>query len=219
MSLTIHKNAGLAMLMQSAIAAAKTITAVTNADPGVFTSVAHGYADGDIILLEVEGMPELNERLFQVYAKATDTFQLEDVDGASGIDTTSLGTFISGTAKKLTMGTSIVGVQDYNPSGGEPKMLDTTTVHDLTDRQIINGASPMAYSLVMQWDPANTAQAAMLAAYKAASPRGFKITWPNGRTCMFYGTVGFSGMPGGGKQGVTTTTCAIALEADPTYGS
>lgn len=219
MSLTIHTNSGLAMLMQSAIAAAKTITAATNADPGVFTSVAHGYADGDIILLEVEGMPELNQRLFQVYAKATDTFQLEDVDGASGIDTTSLGAFISGTAKKLTMGTSVVGVQDYNPSGGEPKMLDTTTVHDLTDRQIINGASSMGYSLTMQWDPSNAAQQAMLAAYKAATPKGFKITWPNGRTCMFYGTVGFTGMPGGGKQGVTTTACAVALEADPTYGS
>lgn len=219
MSLTIHTNSGLAMLMQSAIAAAKTITAATNADPGVFTSVAHGYSDGDIILLEVEGMPELNQRLFQVYAKATDTFQLEDVDGASGIDTTNLGTFISGTAKKLTMGTSIVGVQDYNPAGGDPKMLDTTTVHDLNDRQIVNGASAMSYGLAMQWDPANAAQQAMLAAYKAATPKGFKITWPNGRTCMFYGTVGFTGMPGGGKQGVTTTNCAIALEADPTYGS
>jgi hypothetical protein len=219
MSLTIHTNSGLAMLMQSAIAAAKTITAATNADPGVFTSVAHGYSDGDIILIEVDGMPELNERLFQVYAKATDTFQLEDIDGASGIDTTSLGTFISGTAKKLTMGTSVVGVQDYSPAGGDPKMLDTTTVHDTTDRQIVSGASPMSYSLVMQWDPGNAAQQAMLAAYKAAAPKGFKITWPNGRTCMFYGTVGFSGMPGGGKQGVTTTTCAIALEADPTYGS
>ncbi len=219
MSLTIHTNSGLAMLMQSAIAAAKTITAATNADPGVFTSVAHGYSDGDIILLEVEGMPELNQRLFQVYAKATDTFQLEDVDGASGIDTTNLGTFISGTAKKLTMGTSILGVQDYNPADGDPRMLDTTTVHDLNDRQIVNCASAMSYGLAMQWDPANAAQQAMLAAYKAATPKGFKITWPNGRTCMFYGTVGFTGMPGGGKQGVTTTNCAVALEADPTYGS
>ena len=219
MSLTIHKNAGLAMLMQSAIAAAKIITAATNAAPGVFTSTAHGYNDGDIILLEIEGMPDLNERLFQVYAKATDTFQLEGVDGASGIDTTSLGTFISGTAKKITMGISIVGVQEFSPSGGEPKYLDTTTVHDLNDRQVINGATAMTYGLTFQWDPANAGQAAMLAAYKAAATRGFKITWPNGRTCMFYGTVGFSGMPGGGKQGITTATASVALEADPTYGS
>lgn len=219
MSLTIHKNAGLSMLMQSALAAAKTISAATNADPGVFTSAAHGYNDGDIILLEVEGMTEVNQRVFQVYAKATDTFQLEDVDGASGIDTTAFGVFISGTAKKITFGTSIVGVQEYSPAGGEPKYLDTTTVHDLNDRQVVNGATAMSYGLTMQWDPSNAGQAAMLAAYKAADAKAFKITWPNGRTCMFYGTVGFSGMPGGAKQGVTTTTCGIALEADPTYGS
>lgn len=219
MSLTIHKNSGLAMLMQSAIAAAKTITAVTNADPGVFTSVAHGYSDGDVILLEVDGMPELNERVFQVYAKATDTFQLEDVDGASGIDTTSLGTFISGTAKKITLGTSVVGVQEFGPAGGDPKFLDTTTVHDTNDRQVVNGATAMSYNLTFQWDPANAGQIAMLAAYKAATPKVFKITWPNGRTCMFYGSVAFAGMPGGANQGVTTTVGAVALEADPTYGS
>ena len=89
--MTIHYNSGLAMLMQSAIAAAKTITAATNAAPGVFTSTAHGYTDGDHILLEVEGMPTLNKRVFQVYASATNTFQLEGIDGASGIDTTLLG--------------------------------------------------------------------------------------------------------------------------------
>lgn len=219
MSLTIHTNSGLSMLMQSAIAAAKTITAATNADPGVFTSATHGYSDGDLILLQVEGMTEVNERVFQVYASDATTFKLEDVDGASGIDTTGFGVFISGTAKKLTMGTSVVGVQDFSPSGGEPKYLDTTTVHDLNDRQIVSGASAMSYSLTLQWDPANAAQVAMLAAYKAAAAKAFKITWPNGRTVMFYGTVGFSGMPGGGKQAVTTVTCGIALEADPTFGS
>lgn len=219
MALTIHKNAGLAMLMQSAIGSPIVIATVTNADPGVLGSVGHGLVDGDIILFKNDGMPELNDRLFQVYAKTLDAFSLEDVDGASGIDTTSLGTFISGTVQKLTMGISIVGVQEFSPSGGEPKYLDTTTVHDLNDRQVVNGSTAMSYSLTFQWDPANAAQAAMLAAFKASAQRGFKITWPNGRTCMFYGTVGFSGMPGGGKQGITTTTAGVALEADPTYGS
>lgn len=219
MSLTIHKNAGLAMLMQSAIGSPLTITGITNADPGVVSITTHGLLDGDLVLLEVEGMTEINQRVFQVYAKDTSTFKLEDVDGTSGIDTTGFGVFISGTAKLLTMGTSIVGVQEFSPAGGEPKYLDTTTVHDLTDRQVVNGATAMSYGLTLQWDPTNAGQIAMLAAYKAAAAKAFKITWPNGRTCMFYGTIGFSGMPGGGKQGITTTTCGVALEADPTYGS
>lgn len=216
--MTIYKNAGLTMLMQSAIAAAKTITAATNADPGVFTSVAHGYDDGDLILLEVEGMPTLNNRPFQVYAKAVDTFQLEDIDGASGIDTTSLGTFISGTAKKLTMGTSITGVQEFEPSGGNPKFLDTTTVHDQTDKQTVQGATALSYGLTMQWDPANAGQQAMNAAFLAATSKVFKITWPNGRYVMFYGSVGYNMAPGGSNQGVTTSPAAVAMEGNPTYG-
>lgn len=216
--MTIYTNAGLAMLMQSAIAAAKTITAATNADPGVFTSVAHGYSDGDLILLEVDGMPTLDKRIFQIYAKATDTFQLEDIDGASGIDTTSLGTFLSGTAKKLTMGTSISGVQEFSPSGGDPKFVPTTTVHDLTDKQTVLGATALSYGLTMQWDPANTGQQAMNAAFLAAASRAFKITWPSGRYVMFYGTVGYNMAPGGASQGVTTSPAALALEGHPTYG-
>lgn len=216
--MTIYTNAGLAMLMQSAIAAAKTITAATNADPGVFTSVAHGYNDGDHILLEVEGMPTLNKRAFQVYAKAVDTFQLEDIDGASGIDTTLLGTFTSGTAKKLTLGTSITGVQEFSPSGGDPKYVPTTTVHDKTDKQVILGATAQTFGLTMQWDPAALGQQAMNAAFLASDSKVFKITWPNGRFCMFYGSVGYNMAPGGSNQGVTTSPAAVAMEGNPTYG-
>jgi hypothetical protein len=216
--MTIYTNSGLVMSMQSAIAAPKTITGATNADPGVFTSVAHGYNDGDLILLEVEGMPTLNKRVFQVYAKATDTFQLEDIDGASGIDTILLGTFSSGTAKKLTMGTSITGVQEFSSSGGDPKFLDTTTVNDLSDKQTINGFTSQSYSMTIQWDPAAAGQIAMNAAFLLQSARAFKVQWPSGRYMLFYGTVGYNMVPGGPSQGVTVAPAAITFEGPPTYG-
>lgn len=216
--MTIYTNAGLAMLMQSAIAASQVVTAGTNADPGVFTCVGHGYSDGDIVLLTVEGMPTLNNRPFQVYAKAADTFQLEDIDGASGIDTTSLGTFISGTVAKVTMGTSITGVQEFSPSGGDPKYIPTTTVHDKTDKQTILGATALSFGLTMQWDPANAGQQAMNAAFLASASKVFKITWPSGRFCMFYGSVGYNMAPGGANQGVTTSPAAVSLDGNPTYG-
>jgi len=216
--MTIYTNSGLAMAMQSAIAASQVITAGTNADPGVFTCVGHGYIDGDTILLHVSGMPTLDKRAFIVYAKATDTFQLEDVDGASGIDTTLLGTFVSGTVEKVTLATSITGVQNFAPSGGEAKMVDTTTVHDKTDKHIVLGASALSYGLTMQWDPAAAGQNAMTTAFLASASKVFKITWPSGRFVMFYGSVGYNGAPGGENQGVTTSPATIALEGNPTYG-
>ena len=216
---TIHKNAGLKMAMESAIGTAKTITAATNAAPGVFTSVAHGYLDGDVILLKTMGMNEVNFRVFVVTAKATDTFQLEDPAGTGSISTSAYGVFTSGTAEKLTLGTTLSGVQDFSAEGGDIKFVDITTVHDLNDMQDVVGSSAMSYKLTMQWDPADSAQMAMRTAFETQAAKGFKFTWPNGRFMLFYGSVGYSGMPGGGKQGVTTAAAAISMKGAPTFGT
>ena len=82
----------------TATAAAKTITGITKATPGVVTSVAHGFADGDLIRLAVAGMTELDGLLYRVYAKSTDTFQLAKLSNDGGISTASFTTFTSGTA-------------------------------------------------------------------------------------------------------------------------
>ncbi|MCL5460161.1 hypothetical protein M3M33_16100, partial [Loigolactobacillus coryniformis] len=63
--MTIHTNSGLAMAMQSALGAAKTLTAISKASSGVFTGT-HDFTAGDFVLLLVEGMKEVNNRVFQV---------------------------------------------------------------------------------------------------------------------------------------------------------
>lgn len=204
-------NSGLKMYMQSAIAAAKTITAMTNAAPGVFTSTAHGYANGDIVLLEVPGVNEINNGLFKIVNTAANTFNIADVDGATGIDTTAFGVFASGTAKKVTLGTSIAGCAEFSPSGGEIKTISATTVHDLVDVDIVSGATALSYGLTMQWDPANAAQQAMIAAFRTRANRGFKILWPDGAYALFYGTVGYTGAPGGGSQAITTSPAKVVM--------
>lgn len=216
---TIHKNSGLVLAMQSAIAAEVEIESATNANPGEFTATAHTLLDGDIILVRALGMIEINERVFAVVNKAANTFQLKNAAiGAVGIDTTNFGAFESGTFEKITLGTTIPGVSGFSPSGGEIKFLDTTTVSDTRDKQIVSGVTAMSYGLTMQWDPSDAAQAAMQAAFETSAARGFRVRWPNGRYMLFYGSVGFSGMPGGENQGVTTTQAAIAMNGAPTFG-
>lgn len=209
--MTVHTNSGLKLYMESAIAAAKTITAATNANPGVFTSAAHGYSNGDIVLLEVQGMTEVNGRLFKIVSVATDTFRIAGVDGATGIYTTTYGVFSSGTAKKVTFGTTITGVQDFNPSGGAIKTVPTTCVTDTVDTEIVVGATAMSYDLTMQWDPANAAQQAMIDAFQIRANKGFRVLWPDGASAMWYGTVGYTGAPGGPNQGVTTSPAKITM--------
>jgi hypothetical protein len=74
----------------------KTITAITQASPGVLTSNSHGFSNGDEIYIDsVGGMVELNNRNFKVANAAANTFQLTDLFG-NAIDTTNFTAFTSG---------------------------------------------------------------------------------------------------------------------------
>jgi hypothetical protein len=209
--MTVRTNSGLQMFMESAIAASKTITAITLATPGVVSSTTHGYSNGDIVLIECLGMLQLNGRLFKVVSVAADSFQLAGPDGTTGLDTSGYTAFTSGTAKKVTLGTTITGCMDFNAAGGDIKTVDTTTVHDTQDTEIVVGATAQSYDMTVQWDPSAAAQQYMKAAFIARANKAFKIRWPDGAYILFYGTVGYTGAPGGGKQGVTTSPAKISM--------
>ena len=73
-----------------------TVTAITKANPGVVTANSHGYANGDFVILSsVVGMTEVNGKTFKVSNKATNTFELENVDGVD-VDTSGFTTYSSG---------------------------------------------------------------------------------------------------------------------------
>lgn len=209
--MTIHTNSGLKLFMESAIAAPITITGITKAAPGVFSAAGHPLVNGDFVLLEIQGMVELHGYLMKVVNVSAGVFGVADVDGTTGIDTTLFSTFTSGTAKKVTLGTSITGVQEFSFSGGDIKTVDTTTVHDTVDTQIVVGASAQSADMTMQWDPSSAAQKAMLTAFKTRANKGFRVVWPDGASVLWYGTVGYTGAPGGGKQGVTTSPAKITM--------
>ena len=96
-TMRVYRN-GLQVLTGSA----KTITAVTKANPGVITSNSHGFSDGDeIYITGVGGMTQLNDRNYIVDNATTNTFTLTDLFGVA-IDTTAFTTFTSGgTADKI----------------------------------------------------------------------------------------------------------------------
>ena len=218
--MTIHVNSGLKLYMESAIAAATTITAISKAAPGVFSASGHTFANGDFVYLEIQGMSELNGQLMKVVSiVASTSFQVAGVDGVTGLDTSLYSTFSSGTASKVTLGTSITGVQEFNFAGGDIKTADSTTVSDTSDKQVVVGSTAQSADMTMQWDPTNAAQQAMRAAYATLANKGFKVVWPDGAWAAWYGTVGYTGAPGGGKQGVTTSPAKITQLGNLTIGA
>ena len=74
----------------------KTITGVTQANPGVITSTSHGFSNGDEIYIDsVAGMTELNGRNYLVANATTNTFTVQDLFG-NDIDTTAFTAYTSG---------------------------------------------------------------------------------------------------------------------------
>jgi hypothetical protein len=69
----------------------KVITGITQANPAVVTSTAHGFSNGDIVAIEeVVGMTELNSRTFTVANVTANTFELQ------GEDSTGYSAYVSG---------------------------------------------------------------------------------------------------------------------------
>jgi len=202
----------VAVSMQSAIAAAKTITAITKGNPGVVTSSAHGYINGNVLFLEIVGMHQLNEKVVRVANKTDDTFELE------GINTTDFETFTSGTAKLATLGTSITSATNISASGGEFDFIDTTTIHANYRSQIPGLPSAISYQMDHIWDATDAGFIAMKSASDVQGIRVVKFQFGSGGKILYFaGYCGFSGLPGGGAQGLVSAKGVFTMNGTPTY--
>lgn len=209
---TVTKWSNVAVAMQSALAAADTITGITKANPGVVTSATHGLSNGDYVFLSVSGMHQLNDRVVRVANVATNTFELE------GVDTSAFDTFSSGTAEAVTFGTSITTAASISSSGGGFDFIDTTTIHDNARSQIPGLPAALSYNMEHIWDPANAGQIAMKSASDAQAKRAFKFTFgTGGKIAVFAGYVGFDGTPGGSAQDKVMTSATITANGRPSY--
>lgn len=204
----VWKNVGVKM--QSAIAAAKTITAITKANPAVCSSTAHGYSNGDIILLLVTGMFQVDARVFRVAGVTTDTFQLE------GENSTDFDDFIAGTAQKVTLATNITTATTISSSGGEFGMIDKTTIHQNTRSEMPGLPSAINYSMEHIWDPSDAGLKAMKVASDLQQRRVFRFDIGDA-IVLFAGYCGCTLLPGGQAQDLVKTSTVFTLDGTPTY--
>lgn len=145
---------GSTFYIASTIAAAQATTVVTNATEAVVTCAAHGYSNGDFVLM-TSGWGRVNKRAFRIKSVATNTFVLESCDTTS---TTYFpaGTGI-GTVSKVGTFTQITTVMNPASSGGEPKTVNYKFVESDVEFSINDGFGATSYSLDMDADSIGTA--------------------------------------------------------------
>ncbi len=204
------KTQGTAVAVQSALAATKTISGATAANPVVVTATAHGYANGAIVkIANVVGMVQLNNRAFVVANQATNTFELKGVDG------TNYSAYLSGGDSYVA--TMIpVGTVDGIPSAftGTAPTIRTTHLLSLSEEKIMGLQDFGDCSLSIILDTSNAGQLAMQTAKEIQSALVFTFTASDTKVAGFCAFVTSFSMTAAAND-IWRATSALLLQNAP----
>lgn len=144
---------GTILAVASAFAAAKTVTAISNAAEASVSCTAHGFQVGDIVQI-YSAWGRLNRRAVKVKSVTTDAFVAEN------IDTTNLEFFPAGsgggTVRKVTTFTQISKYLNANQSGGEPKKVTVRFMDEDTETSLNDGFTAITESFDIDADQFGT---------------------------------------------------------------
>lgn len=203
---------GSTFQFSTTFAAAKNITALTNASPAVATSVAHGFIDNDVVLVE-SGWEDLNESVVKVDQLTVDTFSLLGVN-ATDTNFYPAGAGV-GTAKKVSDWKAIPQVLSISTSGGDPRF---TTVQPLARRTALNipvGFNAQSVTLTMAYDPANAIYQEMLDLSRGLEKVAFRMVLGGGVQAMGYGYLSVSEFPALNSNQVNQVTASFSMIGRP----
>lgn len=168
---------------------AKTVTEVTNANPGVASATAHALAAGTVgYFATAAGMVELVGQVASVKSPATDSFSLEKLDTTGFSDFTS-GTFVPvATWKTLSKATS------YEIGGGAAEKTDDTTLLDVNKKEGVGHLAAQTVTIGAFAETYNSeAMDLVEAAALAGTPIVFRITLKDGSRRLVRGTPSLAG--------------------------
>lgn len=199
---------GAQILFSQTFAAAKTISALTNANPAVATSTAHGYADNSEILL-ASGWEDATDTVFKTGAIDANSFQVKGLNSTN----TSFYTPGSGTGSAMLISNwvSIPQVLTIGTTGGDPKM---TTISPLARRNDINvpvGFNASSVTLTLGHDPSNANFQTMQDISRSLTKVAFKLLLSGGATSYGYGYMSVSEVPQLNKGQANSVTASFAF--------
>lgn len=200
---------GAKFFFSNTLGSAKTVSAITNANPAVATSTAHGFVDNDEILL-VSPWEDATETVYKINQLTADTFEL------LGLDTTDLNWFSAGggansEAYKVSSWVEIPQVLSISTSGGDPRF---TTISPLAKRNSINvptGFNAASIQLTLGHDAASANYQTMLNISRRLSKVAFKMVLSGGATSYGYGYMAVSEVPSLNVNQANQVTAALTM--------
>ena len=203
---------GSIVAIANAYGAAKTVTALSNANPGVATSAAHGLTDGKFIEV-TSGWSRLNNKIVRVDAADTGTFALE------GIDTTSTQRYPAGSGigsvREITGFTQLAQIVGSTSEGGEQQFTTFQFLEADAEVRIPTNKSAAGITFTVADDPTLAGYILAQAANDDRLPRAIRVTLPNGSILLYNAYVSLSPIPSLTVNEIMTVEVTLSLLAEP----
>lgn len=204
---------GSTISISSGFGSAKTVTATTNANPAVASATAHGFTDGDYVVLS-SGWAKLDGRVVRVDSPTLDAFSLEGVDATS---TTSypVGGGV-GSAKDVTGWTQITGILGSSSTGGEQNYWTGAPLEGDREIRIPTTKSAAGIDFQVADDPTAPWYDMVKQANDDRLPRAVLVTLSNGGKILYNAYVSMGVIPSLTRDEAMTVQVTLSLVADPT---
>ena len=177
-----------------------SISAISQANPGVVTAAGHGLSNGDVVKFSVtEGMVQLDGQAVRVSAVSTNNFTLEN------LDTSDYDAWTTGSVDLIDTFVTYAASTSISMPNPAPVKLDSTTLQDKTKHYVFGMPDAPDGSATALFNPGGSAEEIIKAATRTNSSLVIRITFASGQKRIFNAFVsGGSGFTMGSNQVATS---------------
>lgn len=186
-----------------------TVTGISNANPAVASATAHGFVEGDIVVV-TSGWVKLTGRAFKVGTVTTDTFVLT---GVNTLNTQAYPAGVSaGTAKSVDTWVNIPQITEVASSGGEQQFYQFGFLEEDEDRQIPTTKSPSTLTLTVADDPSQPYVPVVEAADELKEERVQRLNLVNGDIILYNSIASITNTPSLTRNQIMVRTITLAQQ-------
>jgi hypothetical protein len=203
---------GALIAIANGYGAALPITLLTNANPAVATSAAHGLANGDFVEI-TSGWSRLTNKVVKVGNVTANTFELV------GIDTTLLTIYPAagglGTARKVAGYTQLSQILSSSSSGGEQQFLEYQFLESDAQKRIPTFKSASGLTFSVADDATQPGYQLAAVANDDRLPRAVKASLPGGGVISYNAYISINKTPSLTVNEIMAVECTMSLLAEP----
>lgn len=183
---------GALVAIASGYGTAQTVSAISNANPGVATAAGHTLANGDIIEV-TSGWSRLTNKAVRVAGVGSGVFNLEGIDTSlTSIYPAGSG---AGSVRKVTGFTQLSQILSSSSSGGEQQFLEYQFLEGDAQKRIPTFKSAAGLNFTIADDPTQPGYILASQANDDRLPRVVRITLPSGSTILYNAYISLNKTP------------------------